>query len=112
MTDSIQGPSSDTLAGDIVVLSVPLNGPYGVNFVPDQDGCAAIVKSFDKLPNGKFGPIQKHGGIHYGDVLFEINDISLMNTPYKDAIMMVNDRNTLKKTFKFINSREYYRKKY
>jgi len=22
---------------------------------------------------GKFGPVQKHGGIHYGDVLFAVS---------------------------------------
>jgi hypothetical protein len=73
MADFAKGPSTDTAAGDIVVISVPPDGPYGVNFVADTDGFAAVIHSFDRLPNGKFGPLQKHGGLHYGDVLFEIN---------------------------------------
>ena len=102
---------ADTQAGDAVAIVVSPDGPYGVNFIPDSEGCAAVVDTFDRLPNGKFGPVQKHGGVHYGDVLFEINDTSLMNVKYSEVMRMVNDRNILKKTFKFINSREYYRRK-
>jgi hypothetical protein len=106
-----RGPATDTAAGDIVAISVPADGPYGVNFVADSDGFAAIIHSFDRLPNGKFGPLQKHGGLHYGDVLFEINDVPLANLSFVETVKMVSDKNLLKKTFKFMNSKEYYRKK-
>eukprot|EP01038_Epipyxis_sp_PR26KG_P016769 gene16769-22948_t len=105
------GSIQDTGSGDIVIISVTPDPPYGVNFVADNDGCAAVIESFDRLPNGKFGPLQKHGGLHYGDVLFEINDTPLENTLFNDVLKIINDRNLLKKTFKFINQREYYRKK-
>jgi hypothetical protein len=111
MADKGKGPNVDTMAGDVVSINVPPDGPYGISLDPDADGCAAVIKSFDLLPNGKFGPIQKNGGIHVGDVLFEINDSSLMYTKFEDVQRMVADRNTLKKVFKFINSREYYRRK-
>ena len=102
----------DTLAGDVVAILVPPDGPYGVNLRPDETGNAAVVLSFDKLPNGKFGPIQKHGGVHYGDVLFEINDTPLSGMSHNDVIKLVTNRNTLKKIFKFQNPKEYYRRKY
>lgn len=76
-----------------------------------MDGKAAVIKAFEKLPSGKFGVIQKHGGVHSGDVLFAINEIVLDSVPHGDTIVMINDRNILKKTFKFMNSREYYRKR-
>mmetsp|Transcript_6087 Transcript_6087/g.10131 ORF Transcript_6087/g.10131 Transcript_6087/m.10131 type:complete len:272 (-) Transcript_6087:1486-2301(-) len=101
----------DTSAGDIVSILVPPDGPYGINLKPDETGNAAVVHSFDKLPNGKFGPIQKHGGVHYGDILFEINDIPLSNISHAEVLRMVADRNTLKKVLKFQNKKEYYRKK-
>ena len=25
----------------------------------DKDGCAAVIRSWDRLPSGKFGPVQK-----------------------------------------------------
>lgn len=108
---SFRGPTSDTMAGDIVSITVPPDGPYGVNLTSDSDGHAAVVVSFDPLPNGRFGPIQKHGGVHAGDVLFEINDNSVMNTNFEDVKRMISDRNTLKKVLKFVNSKEYYRRK-
>ena len=64
------------------------------------------------MPNGKFGLIQKHGGVHYGDVLCAINDQPLEHIRHNEALKMLNNRNTLTKVLKFVNSKEYYRKKY
>ena len=105
------GPSSDTLAGDIVTVILAPDGKHGVIFVPDNDGCAAVVDSFERLDNGKFGPVQKHAGVHYGDVLFEFNDTSLLNTKFNDVLKLISDKSVLKKELKFMNSREYYRRK-
>jgi hypothetical protein len=106
----IGGPALDTKAGDIVVIVVSPEGNYGVKFVPDQDGCAAVIESFERVA-GKFGPVQKHGGVHQGDILMEFNDNPLMNTKFSDVIRMITDKNVLKKELKFINSKEYYRRK-
>ena len=46
------GPSADTAAGDVVVINVNPDGPYGVITKPFQDGCAVVVDSFERLPNG------------------------------------------------------------
>lgn len=101
----------DTQAGDTIVLQVPADGPYGVSLGPDETGNAAVVRGFDKLPNGKFGPIQKHGGIHYGDILTEINDTPLASVPHAEALQMLANKNTLKKILKFQSPKVYYRKK-
>lgn len=82
-----------------------------MNFVADSSGCAAVVHSFKPLPNGKFGVIQKHGGVHYGDVLYEINDQPLSHINHNEAMKIINNKNTLKKVLKFMNSKEYYRRK-
>lgn len=105
------GIRQDTLAGDSVHILVPSEGPYGVVFTCDNEGHAAVVREFIRLPDGRFGPIQKHGGIHVGDVLYEINDNSLMNLPHQDVIKMIQDTNMLKKNFKFLNNKEYYHQK-
>jgi hypothetical protein len=109
--NAVRGPTTDTQAGDIVIIVVLPDTKYGVNFTSDSDGCAAIVESFDRIENGKFGPIQKHGGVHYGDVLFEFNDIPLLNTKHADVLKMISDKKVLKRELKFINSKDYYRRK-
>lgn len=106
------GPIVDTAAGDVVSILVSPDGPYGATFEPDLEGKALVIKAFEKMPNGKFGPLQKHGGIHYGDVLYAINEISLDVVPFAEAMNMLLDRNILKKTLKFMNKREYYRRKF
>lgn len=101
----------DTYAGDVVAILVPPDGPYGINLIPDEYGNAAVIRSFDRLPNGKFGLVQKHCGVHCGDVLFEINDIPLCNVRHADTLKILANNNILKKVLKFQNSKEYYRKR-
>lgn len=103
--------TKDTNAGDIVAIQVPPDPPYGVKLVPDATGNAAVIQSFEVLPNGRFGVIQKHGGVHYGDVLVEINDQPLQHLQHQEVMRLVMNRNTLKKIFKFMNSKDYYRRK-
>lgn len=105
------GPLKDTAVGDIVIINVDSEGPYGVSLEADEDGCAAVIKGFEKLPNGKFGPLQKHGGVHYGDVLFAINDIQLEIVPFQETMSIIRDRNLLKKALKFMSRLEYYHRK-
>ncbi len=111
MSKSLSGPAKDTAAGDIVSISVTPDGPYGVLLEGDRDGNAAVIKAFERLKNGKFGPLQKHGGLHAGDVLYQINDNRLDVVPFDDVLATVKDRNLIRKTFKFMNATEYYKKK-
>lgn len=102
---------ANTAAGDVVTISLPIEGPYGILLDPDKEGCAAVVRSWERLPNGKFGPIQKHGGVHIGDVLWSINETNLSQSPFSEVISMLNDKNLQQKNVKFLNSGEHYRRK-
>jgi hypothetical protein len=53
----------------------------------------------------------QHGGVHIGDVLFSINDISLMNMPFAEVKGLLKDTNIINKTLKFCNIQEHYSKK-
>ena len=77
---------------------------------PDKSGKGLLIMSWERLPDGKFSPIQRHGGIHIGDAISHFNEINLGLLLHKDALAMLNDPNTLKKELKFVNSAEYYRK--
>lgn len=107
---TVGGPPSDTLAGDIVTIIIPSDGYYCARFIPDKDGCAAVLDSFTRK-NGIVGPLEKHRGVHKGDVLLEVNETSTMMLSHADTIKLIEDKNTLRRVLKFINSREYYRRK-
>lgn len=110
MSESQGGPTTDTLAGDVVTIALPSDGYYGAKFVPDKDGCAAVLDSFVRN-GGKIGPLEKHKGVHRGDVVLEVNETSTMKLKHPDTLKLIEDRNTLKKVLKFVNSKEYYRRK-
>jgi len=100
---------SNTSAGDIVVLAVPAATALGILVEADREGHAAVVRSWERLPNGKFGPVQKHGGVHIGDVVMSINDTAVTQLPFSDVSNMLNDQAA--KTVKFISGAEHYRRK-
>jgi hypothetical protein len=107
----VSGVERDTAVGDTVYVVVKPDGPYGVVFEGDKNGCSLVIRAWKKMPNDKFGPIQKNGGIHLGDVISHVNDVSLALIPYNDALLILNDRNLLKKGLSFISNREHYRRK-
>lgn len=62
----------DTAAGDIVTIKFNTpNNQLGCTFESDINGNAAVIKSFEPLPNGKFGPLQKNGGNMFNIFLSE-----------------------------------------
>jgi hypothetical protein len=111
-TEGGLGPSKDTAVGEIVMITLTGIDAHGLKLGPDRDGNSACIKAFERLPNGKFGSIQRHGGVHVGDVLLAINDTLLEHMPHRDAVIMLNDRNLLRKQLRFISSSEYYARKY
>jgi hypothetical protein len=50
-------------------------------------------------------------GIHIGDALVSVNNSILSNLPSKNALIIINDGNIMRKTFSFMNQAEYYRNK-
>lgn len=53
----------DTAVGDTVEVEVTVDGPYGIIFEPDQEGNAAYIFSWERLPNGQIGDVQRHSGV-------------------------------------------------
>lgn len=94
----------------MATVSVNSTGPYGIVIEADKFGQAAVVKSWVRLPNGKFGQIQKCGEVNLGDVLVAINDVSVINTPFSDTKAMFA-KNMPTKVLKFTTSTDYYSKK-
>lgn len=105
------GPDKDTAVGDVVVIKVGNKGPYGMELGPDRTGQGLVVISWQRLPDGKFSSVQKHGGVHIGDAIAYFNDTFLGSVAHKDAQALLDDQRTLKKELKFMGSSEYYRKK-
>lgn len=99
------------ILGDVISIKIGNKGPYGMSLGPDNAGNGLIILSWERLPDGKFGQIQKHGGVHIGDALAYVNDINMGGVSHKDASGVLNDPNLLKKEIKFMSAREYYRKK-
>ena len=105
------GPNADTSVGDIVSVAVGGEGSYGVTFLPDSSGFGAVIGCWVRASGGKIGVIQKHGGVHLGDVLVAVNDTHLDSVPYNEVLYIINDRNILKKDFKFMSTNECRRRK-
>jgi hypothetical protein len=94
----------------MTTVSVSATGPYGVSIESDKFGHAAVIKAWVRLPNGKFGQIQKHGGVNLGDVLVAINDINITNTPHSDTKAMLS-KSMPTKVLKFVSASKYYNEK-
>ena len=107
----VTGPDVDTKTGDIVSIEVPNVGPYGITLGPDKSGQGAIIISWSKLPDGRFGTVQRHGGVHIGDAILMVNNSSLAHISHHDASRIITDGNILRKNLTFCSSREYYRLK-
>jgi len=61
------------------------HGPVGLKLETDWYGKRACVRAFTKI-NGEPGPAKKSGLIHIGDVLVSINDKSVLEMSFKDAM--------------------------
>ena len=55
--------AEDTIVGDTISIEVPPDGPYGIRLGPDVGRHAAVILDWQRLPNGRDGIIQKHGGV-------------------------------------------------
>ena len=105
------GHTQDTVVGDEVLMTIPNQGPYGISVGPDKQGKGLIIVSWERLPGGRFGEIQKNKGVHIGDCIYKLNDCIMHRVAHKEAAKMLNDGNILKKKVVFINEREYYERK-
>lgn len=94
-----------------LVVNINENSQHtGVVWAPDNDGQAAVVRDYVRLPNGKFGPVQKHGGIVIGDVLYSINNTLVSMVKHHEVITILQSKAQFM-TLTFLHHDEHYRRK-
>ena len=72
---ALTGPRQSTQHDGVVQIEVDVTGPYGIHLGECPGGCSAQITSWERLPNGKFGIIQRHGGVKIGDLVVRVNDV-------------------------------------
>ncbi|GMH57784.1 hypothetical protein TrRE_jg6986, partial [Triparma retinervis] len=71
------------------------------------DGCAAMIVAWERLPNGKFGPIQRDGGVRLGDILLRLNTVDLHQRKFEDVMTMLRNPGILNKRLTFVSKEKY-----
>ena len=99
-----------TSLGEEVTIQVGSVGPYGCVLSAGPNSSAAMIVSWERLPNQKFGPIQKDGGVRLGDVLFKLNSTVLNNHKFEDVMKMLRNPGILQKKLSFISREQFLRK--
>lgn len=82
---ALLGPNRTTQHDGSVQIEVPSAGPYGMILDAGSDGKGAVIKEWAKLPNGKFGIIQTHGGVRLNDCILKINDTDCTYLSFNQA---------------------------
>ena len=90
------GPRKSTDHDRVVSVAVPTVGPYGVTMEDDGNGKAAVIRAWEKLPDGKFGAIQRHGGVRVGDVLVGVNETPTAELPFPQVMELRVRRRTFR----------------
>ena len=96
-----------TALGDSVAIDVGQTGPYGAQLKAGPNGNAAVVVAWERLPNGKFGPIQRDGGVRLGDVLWRLNAVDLHDRRFDDVMAMLRNPGILNKRLTFVSKDRY-----
>lgn len=105
----MSGCRKSTVHDGVVSVRVPCRGPYGVLLEDDGNGRAAIICEWDKLPSGKAGAIERHGGVRRGDVLVGVNETSTIDLPFDHVVEVLCDENIVKKVLHFASRAEVER---
>ena len=66
-------------------------------------GNAAMLVAWERLPNGKFGPIQRDGGVRLGDILLRLNTVDLHQRRFEDVMTMLRNPGILNKRLTFVS---------
>eukprot|EP00518_Triparma_eleuthera_P002874 CAMPEP_0182467004 /NCGR_PEP_ID=MMETSP1319-20130603/13072_1 /TAXON_ID=172717 /ORGANISM="Bolidomonas pacifica, Strain RCC208" /LENGTH=419 /DNA_ID=CAMNT_0024667051 /DNA_START=233 /DNA_END=1488 /DNA_ORIENTATION=+ len=96
-----------TALGDEVTVDVGQQGPYGALLRAGPSGNAAVLVAWERLPSGKFGPIQKSGGVRLGDVLVRLNSVELHQRRFEDVMTMLRNPGILNKRLTFVSKDRY-----
>ena len=92
-----------TALGDEVTVDVGQQGPYGALLRAGPGGNAAVLIAWERLPSGKFGPIQKSGGVRLGDILIRLNSVELHQRRFEDVMTMLRNPGILNKRLTFVS---------
>ena len=71
---ALVGPSRSTQHDGTVAIEVAPSGTIGMVLESGVGGKCAVIKEWARLPDGKFGIIQTHGGVRLRDVILKVND--------------------------------------
>lgn len=104
---ALTGPRQSTQHDGVVQIEVDVTGPYGIHLGECPGGCSAQITSWERLPNGKFGIIQRHGGVKIGDLVVRVNDVDCSITPFLQTITAVQDNNVIRKVITFASPLAY-----
>ena len=107
----VTGPPKSTEFDGIVTISVGTRGPYGFVLEPDSSGRSGVIKAWEKLPGGKSGPVERHGGVRLGDVLIGVNDIATAELPFRQVLELTRDDDSLRKSLHFCSFAELERRR-
>jgi len=62
-----------------------------------------MLVAWERLPNGKFGPIQRDGGVRLGDILLRLNTVDLHQRRFEDVMTMLRNPGILNKRLTFVS---------
>ncbi|GMH57422.1 hypothetical protein TrST_g9626 [Triparma strigata] len=96
-----------TALGDEVLIDVGQQGPYGALLRAGPSGNAAVLVAWERLPNGKFGPIQRDGGVRLGDILVRLNNVELYQRRFEDVMTMLRNPGILNKRLTFVSKEKF-----
>ena len=74
-------------------------------------GRCAIILQWEKLPDGKSGPVERHGGVRLGDVLIGVNETPTAELTFGQVMALLKDDNSLRKSLHFCTFAELERRR-
>ena len=104
--DVFGGPKKSTQHDGRVAVEVDPSGPYGIQVEAGPDGQSAVIKAWEKV-GGKFGIVQRHGGVRIGDMVVRVNELDCVMLRFNNVMAAVNDGNKLKKSITFASPATY-----
>ena len=104
---STTGPKKSTQHDGQVSIEVDPVGPYGMHLEAGPGGVAAAITFWERLPTGKFGAIQRHGGVRIGDLVVRVNDLDCALLAFNQVVGAVQNSNVVRKAITFASPAQH-----
>jgi len=108
---TVTGPPKSTEYDGVVTVAVGTRGPYGLVLDADATGRCAVIQRWEKLGDGKSGPVERHGGVRLGDVLIGVNETPTADLEFPQVLALLKDENSLRKNLHFCSMSELERRR-